>query len=238
MTASAPKIPKIIHQVWFQFAPNKPSTPPAEYDEMRQSWRDFHPEWEIKLWDKEAAVAFLQQYYPESLPVFHSYKKEIMRVDAIRYFLLHHFGGFYTDVDTMALRSLDPLVDNHVVLVKDVTPWLLINNGFMGATPGHPLMERCCKNLHRTAMFPNPITATGPLYLASHWLTTKNKEELTVLRVQVLKKYFDHIHSASWTWISEWRKALDPRRRQYMTLEEVPCPLRFFMKGKVGGALA
>lgn len=230
-------IPRIIHQVWFQFAPDKPATPPPEYDAMRQSWRDFHPGWEIKLWNEEMALAFLRQFYPEAVAIFQGYKKPIMRVDSIRYFLLHHFGGVYVDVDTKCLQSLEPLINNRIVLVRDVTPVLLLNNGFMMSEPGHPLMARCCKNLYRTAMIGDAILATGPLYLASHWLTSNNKEEIKILSVKTLKEYFDHRHDASWTWIASWRKALDPDRRQHMTLEEVPCPLRFFLKGKVGNAM-
>jgi mannosyltransferase OCH1-like enzyme len=237
-SGSAPKIPKLLHQVWFQFAPDKPAAPPPEYDALRQSWRDLHPDWEFKQWNEADSLAFLREHYPESVKIFQGYKKVIMRVDAIRYFLLHHYGGVYVDTDTLALQPLEPLLTKDLVLVRDITTTLIANNGFMAAVPGHPLMKRCCDNLHRTAKLGDPVYATGPLYLGIHWLTAPNRNEIRMLTAKELQLYVDHRHHASWTWISKWRQALNPERRQFMKLEDVPMPLRLIMKGKVGSKCA
>ena len=237
MSIPSSTIPPIIHQVWFQFSPDKPSTPPAEYDEMRASWRNFHPGWEVKLWNEEQALQLLHQHYPWAVENFQAYEKPILKVDAIRYFLLHHFGGFYVDCDTLCKASLEPLRKEKTVLVRDVNPALGLNNGFMGSVQGDVLMFRCARNLPKSSMFSDPIQRTGPQYLTFNWLTANNKSSIKILTVKQLQHYFEHYHFASWTWIAQWRKALDPKRRQYMKLEEVPSPLRFFLKGRVGKAL-
>jgi len=216
-------IPRIIHQVWFQF-PNGAAEPPATYDEMRASWVEKHPEWEVKLWTSSMARAFLKEHYPEALPIFDGYKKEILRVDAIRYFLLHFWGGFYVDCDTSCLVGLEALTSEKVVLVDDVTPWLFRNNGFMGAEPQHPLLASCIKNLYRTRNLTDPIVATGPLYLSANWFASKQKKEIRVLSVKEAKTYFEHYHHASWTGGSfRWLKALiQPERRAFVKASEVP----------------
>jgi len=234
---SVGKIPRIIHQVWYQFSSDKPATPPAEYDHMRQSWLDMNPGWEVRLWNEADSVAFLQAHFPEMLPVFLNYKKPIMRVDSIRYAILAHYGGVYVDVDTIALQPLEPLLQEKCVLVKDVTYFLGWNNGFMMVPPRHPLMLKCIRNLHLAAWYPNPITATGPIYLTANWLTIQNKKDIRILSVKEAKTYFHHRHDSSWNAAANWTKALDPQRRQYMTIEEVPLILKPFLKGKVGAAL-
>ena len=51
-------IERIIHQVWLDLG--KGAEIPKEYDEMRNTWRENHPEWKIILWgnfDKASSVA-------------------------------------------------------------------------------------------------------------------------------------------------------------------------------------
>lgn len=230
-------IPHIIHQVWFQF-PGGSATPPSEYTAMRESWRAHHPTWEFRLWDSAAARALLQEHYPAVLPVYDGYTQEIMRVDAIRYFLLHHFGGFYVDMDTECTRPLDDLCAEEIVLVKDATPFFILNNGFMGARAGHPFMAKCGRHLRKSARAPNAIVATGPLYLATNWLTTPGHRRMRVLGLRELKQYFTHHHHASWTFAAQWGRALNKERRGYMRLADVPWPLRPWLKGKVGHLLS
>lgn len=214
-------IPRIIHQVWFKF-PNGSATPPPEYDEMRRSWAKQHPGWQLKLWSSTTALKFLKQHYPASVAVYEQYDKEIFRVDAIRYFLLHHFGGFYVDVDTTSLSSLEPLREQPLVLVKDITPFLGLNNGFMGAEPGHPLFLNCINNLSKAAGFKSPIQATGPMFLTYNRFTTKDKRGL-ILSVKAAGQYFHHYHHSSWTSNGKWIKALiHPERRKFVQRADVP----------------
>ena len=233
-------IPKIISQIWFQFAPDKPAVPPPEYDAMRQSWRDRHPDWEIKLWNEAEVLNLLKTHYPWAVENWSAYDQQIHRVDAARYFILHFTGGVYVDCDTKCLSSLEPLRKEKTVLVRDINPALMLNNGFMACRPGDPLMYRCAKNLHKSKMFSNAIARTGPHYLSINYFTGKpeDKKATKILTVKQLNEYFYHRHDASWTGVAKMRQALDPERRQFMKLEDVPCPLRFFLKGKVGQKLS
>jgi mannosyltransferase OCH1-like enzyme len=226
-------IPRIIHQVWFKF-PNGSETPPSEYTKMRQSWVTAHPGWEFRLWNSTDARAFVVQHFPHMVKVYDDYKAEISRVDAIRYFLLAVLGGFYVDMDTECITPLDPLLDNKAVLVVDVNKLLILNNGFMGAEPNHPLMIKCANNLGKSAWMIDVMMMTGPLYLGFNWLSHKDKNGIEVLSVKELNRYFHHRHDASWTPIAQLTKALNPERRKYMTIDEVPWYLRPFLQGKVG----
>ena len=43
--------------------------------------------------------------YPWFLETFDGYPYPIQRADAIRYFVLHHFGGIYIDLDDVCNMS-------------------------------------------------------------------------------------------------------------------------------------
>jgi mannosyltransferase OCH1-like enzyme len=46
--------------------------------------------------------------YPWFLETFDGYPYPIQRADAIRYFVLHHFGGIYIDLDDVRIRQTWP----------------------------------------------------------------------------------------------------------------------------------
>ena len=141
------------------------------------------------------------------------------------------------DMDTVSLKSLDRLLTHEVVLVDDVNKLFGKNNGVMAAVPSHPLMLMCANNLGKSSNLPLTMVKTGPIYLTANYLSMKDKTGIRVVKVPELKEYIDHQHHATWTKGSSWIKALDPERRKFMTIGEVPCPLRPFLKGKVGSAL-
>ena len=170
-------------------------------------------------------------YFPSFLSTYDGYKKEINRVDAIRYFLLLKLGGFYVDMDTECLQPLDRLLNNDVLLVEDVHRHFLgLNNGVMGAVPNHPLMQLCVDNLPKAANLPAIMLRTGPPYLTHAYRSLTTKDNIQVLTVKELEKIISHRHDASWTPVAQWIKALNPERRKHMKPEEVPYLLRFFLR--------
>lgn len=44
--------------------------------------------------------------YPWFLETFDGYRYPIQRADAIRYFVLHHFGGIYIDLDDVRIPCI------------------------------------------------------------------------------------------------------------------------------------
>lgn len=78
------------------------------------------------------------------------YAFPIQRADSIRYFVLHHFGGIYLDMDTLCKEPfpVDELDTGggHYTLFKSTTP-TGITNDFMITTAGHPAYENAIKKL-------------------------------------------------------------------------------------------
>jgi hypothetical protein len=98
---------------------------PSRYLSGCERWQTLHPEYEYVFWDEAAIVALLASSYSEYLPRWERIDKVIKKCDAARYFILHHCGGVYADLDTLPYRSIDEfladfsLTDAPIVLSEE-----------------------------------------------------------------------------------------------------------------------
>ncbi|RQM06498.1 hypothetical protein DH86_00002311, partial [Scytalidium sp. 3C] len=88
----------------------------------------------------QASRQFIASEYPWFLETFDNYAFPIQRADAIRYFVLAHYGGVYIDLDDGCNRRLDPLL-SYPAWVRRTVP-TGISNDAMGAVPQHPFFIR------------------------------------------------------------------------------------------------
>ena len=102
---------KIIHQIWFGTIPNKISSMYKFHtlQTFRESWIEKNPTFYYILWDKNMCRLFLKKYYNEYIDTFNNYEYEIQRCDFIRYFILYHYGGIYSDVDYYCCKSFEDI---------------------------------------------------------------------------------------------------------------------------------
>jgi len=98
-----PGISKILHQTW------KDTFIPAALVRFQRTWQLHHPDWAYLLWTDSDNRKFIQQHYPWFLRIYDAYPEHIMRVDAVRYFILYHYGGVYVDLDFECVKPLEPL---------------------------------------------------------------------------------------------------------------------------------
>jgi mannosyltransferase OCH1-like enzyme/UDP:flavonoid glycosyltransferase YjiC (YdhE family) len=162
-------ISNILHQTW------KDAHVPSQFTAYQRSWQEHHPGWRYYLWTDADNREFLHRHYPWFLPIYDNYPAPIMRADAVRYFILHHFGGIYADLDAECVRPLDPLLaDKEIVFGLEPEQHLrkhqergypldrLVTNAFMASVPGHPFWEHVFRFLIGFHRAPNPLDATGP----------------------------------------------------------------------------
>lgn len=166
-------VPAILHQTW------KTEQVPAEWTRFADSWKAMHPAWQYRLWTDEANRAFVAEHYPELLPAYDGYSYAIHRADAVRYCLLHHFGGVYVDLDVECLQPVDALVAGQgfmAVLEPEHQGRLLgspvlVSNAFMSSTPGHPFLaaviEWMIGHARAGVTHRDVLETTGPLMLTA-----------------------------------------------------------------------
>jgi mannosyltransferase OCH1-like enzyme len=168
------KIPKIIHQTW------KTESLPDCYDRWSKNIKEMHPGWEYKLWTDKDNRNFIKENYSWFLDIYDNYDKNIKRVDAVRYFLLYHYGGIYIDMDMTTIKKLDSLIYN---TKNSIFGYQLPNkeadgsiaNAFMISPPKHSLFKYLILNLSTTKDKP-VLEATGPSYLTNAIKNYKNKD--------------------------------------------------------------
>ncbi|GAA6006688.1 hypothetical protein JCM10207_005021 [Rhodosporidiobolus poonsookiae] len=206
-----PRIPKIIHATW------KTDTLPQRWEDVRQGCIDMHPDYEFMLWSDASSRAFIAEHYSWFLSTFDGYTYPIQRADTIRYFLLHHFGGVYMDLDIGCRRNLDPLLYFQVILPATIP--VGVSNDLMFSEKGHPFMELVIHNLitfdHTYGTnYPTVMFSTGPMFLSAQYgLWPKDVDEGMERQVRVLPRrwygknapetqmedsYFDHFYGSSW----------------------------------------
>ena len=171
-------IPKIIHQTYIN------ESIPKVWAPARKACIDLHPDYEYIMWTDEKSLAFIKKEYPYFLETFLGYKYPIQRADAIRYFVLYHYGGVYIDLDDGCKRRLDPLLSYNAFVRRTVPTG--ISNDIMGAVPQHPFFLRVIESLqgaNRKWVLPyiTIMASTGPLFLSviwKNWLSEHSSEEI------------------------------------------------------------
>jgi UDP:flavonoid glycosyltransferase YjiC (YdhE family) len=185
-------IPHIIHHTW------KDEQIPDHFRAWYDSWHIYHPDWQFRLWTDDDCRDLIVDHYAWFLPIYDAYTDQIKRVDAARYFILHHYGGVYVDLDYEALRPLEPLLEGSSLVLTNEPPVHLqrqgqkrflnqmISNAFMASVPGHAFWEHVFELLAAWRDAPGPLDATGPFLLSRAFDSYDGDQEITVEAYQRL----------------------------------------------------
>lgn len=202
-------VPKIIHQTW------KNTQIPEQWQAARQTCIDLHPDYEYKLWTDASSEAFIELHYPKLAATYKNYPYVIQRADAIRYAILHHYGGLYIDLDIVCLHPLDFLRTYGFIMPRT---WPVgFSNDFLASAPGHPFTQQLIDRLPSSSwnMFSKYATvmfSTGPMFVtaeATAYRKTqayRKRHDSAVLPDFMYGKYdptapdplFEHLHGSSW----------------------------------------
>jgi mannosyltransferase OCH1-like enzyme len=187
------EIPKIIHQTW------KTTKVPTQWQAWQRSWQEYHPTWEYRLWTDEMNRDFIAQSYAWFLPIYDSYTDNIKRADAIRYFLMHHFGGIYVDLDLQCLKPIDKLLgEEELVMGWEPAAHIsryasehrglkyLVCNAFLASRPAHPFWEHVFKHLVESKDAVGVLDSTGPFMLTRAYDSYADNQILTIVQSDLL----------------------------------------------------
>ncbi|KAF1938622.1 hypothetical protein EJ02DRAFT_409979 [Clathrospora elynae] len=147
-TFTETQIPRLIHYIWFKdlYATREGATQiPSVGSRSPELCRQFNPGYEIRMWNATSAREFLAAEYAWFLPTYDGYRYPIQRIDALKYFVLWHFGGVYMDLDIACRRSLDPLL-GFPAWFPEASP-LGVNNDLMASRKGHSILREMTEGL-------------------------------------------------------------------------------------------
>lgn len=113
MTTLQKHIPKIIHQT----APADKSKWHPLWEKCQQSWKTHFHEFEYRFWTDEDIDNLIQEHYPQFLDMYINFPAHIMKIDFVRFAILHHCGGIYADMDYYCYQNFyDELTDSAYVV--------------------------------------------------------------------------------------------------------------------------
>ena len=191
MTKFQSKIPKIIHQVWFNFSASLDGRDIGSHNkDLRKRIKDKNPGYNINLWREEDVEILFKNYFPEYWSTYLFLEPIIRKVDYIRFFILYKYGGIYLDMDYFVLKGFDEYFDDYpqyktsdIILSKSCYgPW--ITNSIMMSRSGCGFWKFCMEQVKTGTLIPwwgilqNHIETsctTGP-----HFMTVAHEEYLKI----------------------------------------------------------
>ena len=159
---------RIIHQIWFGLIPNRREAKKA-LEGLRKhqtSWMDKNPSWTYTCWGFERCKELVKKFYPQHIELYNRYPYHIQRCDAVRYFILHRYGGLYADMDYHCNRSWDIVLNKYprpLYLVETPNKFYNdahISNSLMYSTAGHVFWRKMFIELE--------INRVVPMYYSRH----------------------------------------------------------------------
>jgi mannosyltransferase OCH1-like enzyme len=185
-------IPQIIHLI------GKNKTIPSQFKYFTDRMEKMHPQWEFIVWDDDAALSIVNEYFSEWKATYLSYQKVIQRADIFRVMIIYLKGGFYMDMDMFCLKALDELCHHEIVLgiekvltptemhhLKHIYP-IRIANYMFGSKPRHAfwldfLNEAKSKSTCSIEEENDVLETTGPGLLTNIFHQVKYKYNNLVL---------------------------------------------------------
>ena len=132
-------IPKIIHQT----AQKDISLWHPLWKHCQNSWKIHFSDFEYKFWGDEDIDLLIKNEYPQYWDMYSEFPVHIMKIDFIRFALMHKFGGIYADMDYYCYQNFYNELTKPVYLVENPYGNDPIENSLMCSVPNHPFWIYC-----------------------------------------------------------------------------------------------
>ena len=119
-------------------------------EKYSKNWKDLNPEYEIKLYDDEACINFLKEYFSQKyVDIFNYLKDGPIKCDFWRVCILYKYGGIYVDADINPIVPLDDYIDDTDEFVTCISRnfrrekrEFQLNPHFIKSTKEHPILKQ------------------------------------------------------------------------------------------------
>lgn len=106
-------IPKLIHLCWFSG-----DEYPEDIKFCLDSWKKVLPDFQVKVWTKEMALATGFDFVKEAI----SAKMWAFAADVIRLYAVYHEGGVYMDSDIYVQKRFDEFMEKRCAFFQEYIP--------------------------------------------------------------------------------------------------------------------
>ena len=123
---------------------------------MMQTWQENNPDWEYMLWTDDNLPEIANKIQ------FDAMKELAGKADILRYELLHNYGGFFIDADSISTQPLPDFFtenDSFCCWENEYIRSGLMCNGYLAASKGNQLMKHI---IGRISMIPPQVLENAP----------------------------------------------------------------------------
>lgn len=187
------KFPKIIHYIWINFKNELDNNPiiPVKYLENINNTKKLNSNYEIKIWNGYDCYQLIKEYFPDKLQIYLDFPHSIQRCDYIRFIILYIYGGIYSDMDRLSVKSYDTILDtylNYDIILAKLPSFYIINNDIIIAKKNNDFILKCIDRIkiyNFNYKFLDVCVTTGPIYLMKIYYEYKMYEKIKVLTVEL-----------------------------------------------------
>lgn len=179
---------KIIHQI--MITESEKVSDPANLSSILQ----YFPDHMHLIWGAREIKNFMKKNKDtEVLEAFNKIKPFAFKADLARYYILHYYGGWYTDLNNFFTGYPPKTEDIDIVVFRDfgddsVGTWAVQNSLFF-CHPRNKIFSRvinkCIKNIMSEYYGPHPLSITGPMMFGQSLA-----EEHSLISQRFLAGYF------------------------------------------------
>ena len=107
-------IPKNIHLIFLR----KDEPFPELFEKCKQEIQVNHPDWNIRLYNKDDAQDILNQDLPEYIEAYNAFYHNVQKADFLRLALVYLYGGFYMDLDMLAFDLFKKIANRNEIIIE------------------------------------------------------------------------------------------------------------------------
>ena len=109
------------------------------------NWKKLYPDYEVKLYDNQDCINFLQtEYNSELVDIFNYIKDGPIKSDFWRVCILYKYGGIYSDIDVEPLININEIVEKDITFVSCISAIKKqYNPHFIASIPQHEVLKKC-----------------------------------------------------------------------------------------------
>ena len=156
-------IPKIIHQSYKDW-----ESKPHFFNKSPELIKQYMPDWNYQFWSDEDLDLFIKETYPDSYEMWLTLTPKIKRIDVSRYYILHHFGGVYLDMDFHLRKDIEHLLTGAKIFSYKsyqavVKRWDFFGNAFMASEKGEDFWLDLIQHIYEQPNSDGVLQHTGPM---------------------------------------------------------------------------
>lgn len=139
-------VPKIIHHI----APQDKERWHPMWERCYPTWKNCFSNFQHILWNDEKDIDnFVREKYPEYWKTYQSFPAHIVKIDFVRFCILHYYGGIYSDMDMYCYKNFYEELSADLHIVEAPYGEEFLESSLMISIPGHNFwidcMELSCK---------------------------------------------------------------------------------------------